>query len=56
MRTSYLTALRSCLIFAVCASIAGCGIRPSQLEMPDRAPGKAEYPRTYPNPATDPQP
>lgn len=56
MRTSLLTVFQFCLIFIFCASIAGCGIRPSNLETPKTESRESQYPRTYPNPATDPQP
>lgn len=55
MRTSLFAAFRLCLIFAFCASITACGIRPGQLEHPT-TPGEPNYPRTYPEPATDPTP
>lgn len=44
------------IIIAILASltISGCGIKPSKLSPPEDA-KKSEYPRTYPDIATDPQ-
>lgn len=35
--------------------LSGCGIKPGELEPPANA-NKSEFPRTYPDPATDPKP
>lgn len=35
--------------------MAGCGVRPGRLAAPEGADPEA-YPRTYPDPATDPPP
>ena len=37
----------------VLAFLAGCGIKPANVSAPD--PGKDNFPRVYPDPATDPQ-
>lgn len=35
--------------------LSGCGIKPGELSPPANA-KKSEFPRTYPDPATDPKP
>lgn len=44
-----LTLSKFCIIILFCASLAACGVRPSNLEYP-RDPGEPAFPRTYPNP------
>jgi hypothetical protein len=43
------------LALALAAAVGGCGIKPSKLSPP---PGvqKDSFPKTYPDPATDPKP
>jgi hypothetical protein len=46
--------LHLALVLGLALAASGCGIKPSELSPP---PGKKDtYPRTYPDPSTDPQP
>jgi hypothetical protein len=49
-----LTVLSFCLVLAL-AAVSGCGIKPKNVDAPGGT-EKDTFPRTYPNPATDPQP
>ncbi len=55
-----LSSVRSCAVYIVLAGmlsilLAGCGVKPAHLSPPARSP-ETNFPRTYPDPATDPQP
>lgn len=39
----------------LCVALSGCGIKPSSVDAPNES-GKREFPRTYPDPQTDPEP
>lgn len=40
-------------VILVSVTLSGCGIKPSKLSPPENA-DRSEYPRTYPDLATDP--
>ncbi|MBU6475320.1 MAG: hypothetical protein KGQ70_05090 [Alphaproteobacteria bacterium] len=51
-----MTNLTFCLALTGALSLlGGCGIKPSRLSPPPGA-QKSDYPRVYPDPATDPKP
>jgi hypothetical protein len=43
------------LLSLFCLGVAGCGVKPSEIEPPDEVKNK-EFPRTYPDLNTDPPP
>lgn len=49
-----LTVLSFCLVLALAAA-GGCGIKPKNVD-PPAGTEKDTFPRTYPDPATDPHP
>jgi hypothetical protein len=47
--------LSSFALVLAATALAGCGIKPKELQPPKGA-EDIDYPRTYPDPATDPRP
>jgi hypothetical protein len=47
--------MKRTLFILLCLSLAGCGIKPGDVSPPKGAKA-TDFPRTYPDPATDPAP